>query len=130
MADLQFIPPTKRKKMTRPRAARIFLARNGICFICRKQIRGRDWFIEHPDPIAQGGSDNDSDLWPAHTKCKAKKDAKDAADKAKRDRIVTAGWQRDERPKMRGAGFRPAAPQRRASTQINKWFGWKGDTNV
>ena len=63
---LQFIPHTKRRKMTKPRAAKIFLARNGICFTCRQQIRaGQPYFIEHPVPIAQGGSDDDA-VTPLH----------------------------------------------------------------
>ena len=92
---LEFIPHTPRRKMTQPRAAKIFLARNGICVLCNQQIRqGQAWFIEHPESLALGGSDNDVDLWPAHTKCKAKKDAADAALKSERDRIVTAGLDR------------------------------------
>ena len=93
---VQFIAPTKRRKMSKARAARIFLSRNGICFNCRQQIRaGQRWFVEHPDPVAQGGSDDDADLWPSHVDCKPAKDATDAAAKAKRDRIVTASWQRE-----------------------------------
>ena len=41
------IAHTKRRKMTQPRAAKIFLARNGVCFNCRRQIAqhlpGVDW---------------------------------------------------------------------------------------
>jgi hypothetical protein len=95
---LDFIPHTKRRKMTKARAAKIFLARNGICFNCRQQIRaGQAWFIEHPEAIAQGGSDVDADLWPSHNACKAGKDAVDAAAKAKRDRLVTASWKPERR---------------------------------
>lgn len=120
---LQFVQPTKRRKMTKARATKIFVARNGICFTCRQQIRaGQAWFIEHPVPVAQGGSDDDADLWPAHTRCKAEKDATDAASKAKRDRIVTAGWDNGSKPKMRGATFKPAAPQRKASSPLTPKF--------
>jgi hypothetical protein len=95
---LDFIPHTKRRNMTKARAAKIFLARNGICFNCRQQIRaGQAWFIEHPEAIAQGGSDDDADLWPSHNACKAGKDAVDAAVKAKRDRLVTASWKPEHR---------------------------------
>lgn len=119
MADLQLIPHTKRKGMTKARAARIFLARNGVCFNCRTQIRQGDaWFIEHPDSLAQGGSDADGDLWPSHTKCKAEKDATDAANKAKRDRIVTASWDRGQTSKLQSQGFRKAPAQRSASRPI------------
>lgn len=122
MADLQLIPHTKRRGMTKARAAKIFLDRNGICFNCRQQIRqGQGWFIEHPESLAQGGSDTDADLWPSHTKCKAAKDATDAASKAKRDRMVTASWDRgstSRKPSFQSAGFRHAAPQRSASRPI------------
>ena len=122
---LQFIAATKRRKMSKARAARIFLSRNGICFNCRQQIRAAQrWFIEHPDPVAQGGSDDDADLWPSHVDCKPAKDATDAAAKAKRDRLITASLDRETvRPKIRSAGFRKATPQRRASTPHHKHIG-------
>jgi 5-methylcytosine-specific restriction protein A len=120
---LEFIPHTKRTKMNRARAARIFLARNGICFICRHQIRQGDrWYVEHPVPLAQGGSDKDEDLWPAHTACKAEKDATDAASKAKRDRLVTASWDNGGKPKLQSRGFQKAEPQRRATTALTPKF--------
>lgn len=93
MPDLTYIPHTKRRKMTQARAARIYLANNGVCVNCGVQIRvGEEWFIEHPESLAQGGSDKDEDLGPAHTRCKPAKDAADAKSKAKRDRIITKGW--------------------------------------
>lgn len=117
MPALEFIAPTKRRGMTKARAAKIFLARNGICFNCRQQIRqGDGWFIEHPESLAQGGSDDDADLWPSHTKCKAAKDAADAASKAKRDRIVTAGWADRAKPKWQSPGF-PARPKQHSATR-------------
>lgn len=127
MNSVDFIPHTKRRGMTKARAARIFLARNGICFNCQQQIRpGQAWFIEHPEPLAQGGSDDDADLWPSHTKCKAMKDAADAKSKAKRDRLVTSSWkpdeeQRSKRPsRLRGRGFPRVEPQRTATRPIRR----------
>jgi len=120
---IEFIPHTKRRKMTKARAARIFLARNGICFNCRQQIRqGQAWFIEHPEAIAQGGSDDDADLWPSHEACKSAKDAVDAKAKAKRDRLVTASWKPECRPpsRLRSRGFDKAPPQLSASRPIRK----------
>lgn len=117
MADLQLIPHTKRRAMTKARAARIFLAHNGKCCNCGQQIRqGDGWFVEHPIPLAQGGADDDTNTAPAHTKCKPAKDAKDAASKAKRDRIVTAGWDRGQKPQFRSAGF-PARPKQHSATR-------------
>ena len=121
--SLEFIPPTKRRGMTRARAARIFLDANGICCNCGLQIRqGEQWFVEHVTSLAQGGADDDKNARPAHTRCKAAKDATDAASKAKRDRLVTAGWDNGSKPKMRGAGFRHAAPQHKATSPITPKF--------
>lgn len=120
---VEFIPATKRRKMTKARAARIFLLRNGVCFTCRQQIRqGQPWFIEHPDAIAQGGSDNDADLWPAHTSCKAGKDAVDAGTKAKRDRLLTASFQPEDAPKSKwqSRGFQKREPQHSATRPIQR----------
>ncbi len=90
---LEFTPHTKRRKMDKRRAAKIFLARNGICVTCGVQIStSESWFIEHPESLALGGSDEDSELWPAHTRCKAVKDAQDAGKKAQRDRAITSSY--------------------------------------
>ena len=113
---LEFIPHTKRRGMTKARAAKIFLARNGICFTCRQQIRqGQPWFIEHPESLALGGPDDDAALWPAHTACKPEKDAVDAAAKAKRDRLVTASWDRGTPSRWQSQGFAKPVPQHRAT---------------
>lgn len=120
---LELVPHTKRKRMTKARAAKIFLARNGICFNCRQQIRqGQGWFIEHPESLAQGGSDNDDDLWPSHTACKPKKDAADAKSKAKRDRLVTASYrpEGERRPSFQSRGFPPRPKQHSATRPIRK----------
>lgn len=117
MADLQLVPHTKRRGMTKARAARIFLANNGICCNCIRQIRpGESWFIEHYVPLSQGGADDDKNARPAHTKCKAAKDAADAASKAKRDRIVTAGWDRGQTSQLRSAPF-PARQKQNSATR-------------
>lgn len=113
---LEFIPHTKRRAMTKPRAAKIFLVRNGMCILCGTQIRLSDsWYVEHVHALCLGGSDDDSELWPAHTRCKAVKDAQDAGKKAKRDTAVTKGWKpAGEAPKPKG---RPLAG--------TKASGWK-----
>lgn len=119
MPNLELIPHTKRRSMTKARAAKIFLAHNGICINCGVQIRqGDGWFIEHRIPLAQGGADDDANTGPAHTKCKAEKDATDATSKAKRDRIVTAGLKAPKRSKLQSRGFERAPKQRSASRPI------------
>lgn len=94
MKTVTYIAPTKRTAMTKARAARIFLARNGRCYLCRNQIRpGEPYEIEHPEELADGGSDRDEDLHPVHVKCHAAKTAAARAPRSKRNKLVTAGWQ-------------------------------------
>ena len=101
MKTVTHIPPTPRKAMTQPRASRIFVACNGVCYLCGNQIRaGEGWDVEHPDALALGGSDNDADLRVAHVKCHKAKTARDRAAMSKRDRLVTADW-KGRKPKSR-----------------------------
>jgi len=120
---VQFIAPTKRKKINQKEAAKLFLLHNGICCNCGHQIRsGEKWFIEHVDALILGGAEVTDNRRPSHVeKCKAKKDAADAAARSKRDRIITKDWQR-EAPKMQGPSFAAASPKRRATTPIAEKF--------
>jgi 5-methylcytosine-specific restriction protein A len=86
----RYDPPTPRSKMTRTKAARIFLAWDGRCGRCGLDIRqGEPYEIDHPLALALGGSDVESKLQPLHLRCHADKDRRAIA---KRDRIVTQGW--------------------------------------
>lgn len=87
---VEYITPSDRKPMTKQRRTRIFLSRNGECCLCHTQIRAHvdDWYIEHPEALNLGGSDDDKDLWPAHYRCKPKKDAADAALIAERNSFI------------------------------------------
>lgn len=121
---VQYLAPTRRKKISQKEAARLFLVHNGICCNCGLQIRsGERWFIEHPDALVLGGPDDvDANKRPSHVeRCKAKKDAADAGARSKRDRIVTKDWDRGEGTNTRGKGFRRAQPQRSATRPVNKW---------
>lgn len=118
---LEYVVPTKRRSMTKARATRIFLENEGRCCNCGQLIRqGEGWFIEHVESLALGGADDDTNARPAHTKCKAKKDATDAAAKAKRDRLVTASWKGKRKSKWQSRGFEKAAPQRSASRPLRR----------
>ncbi len=121
---MTLIAPTPRRKMTRPRAAKIFLREQGRCYVCSIKLRvGVDRYqIEHPDPLCLGGSDDDADLRVICNGCHKAKTKQDATDKAKRDRIVTGGWHQEPRksqwPKRPlGTGRR----QKRASSKLNKF---------
>jgi len=107
---VEYIAPTKRKKMTQARAAAIFLREQGRCYICtRKLAAGVDEYqIEHPTALSLGGSDDDADLRVVCTACHKPKTKQDAAAKAARDRTVTKGWVRpgtSQKPKIRSAPF-------------------------
>lgn len=119
---VQLLAPTKRRKMTRARAAAIFLREQGRCYCCGRKLRiGVDKYqIEHPDPLSLGGSDDDADLRVICNDCHKPKTKKDAAEKARRDRIVTEAWDRGDRPKIASRGFPKAPPQRTASTPPTK----------
>jgi 5-methylcytosine-specific restriction enzyme A len=99
MADL--IAPTKRRAMTKARAARIFLKADGRCELCGQRIAG-EYEIEHRIPLNLGGADDDENCAPVHAKCHRRKTATDKADIAKRNRVVTAGW----KGKAKGRGFK------------------------
>lgn len=125
---VQYLAPTKRKKVGQKEAARLFLLHNGICCNCGQQIRaGEKWFIEHVEALVLGGAEGtDDNRRPSHVnKCKAKKDAADAGARSKRDRIITKSWQRETPPRSRlqSAGFQKAAPQRNASRRLTKGVG-------
>jgi 5-methylcytosine-specific restriction endonuclease McrA len=101
LTDRTFIPPTRRSRMSKARAARIFLAWNGRCGWCGLQIRdGEPYEIDHPTALNLGGSDDDSKLQPIHVRCHKIKTKEDKGAVAKRNRIVTEGWA--GKPKGRG----------------------------
>lgn len=80
---------TRRSMSTRRRLA-IFQAADAICHLCGEKIDGtrERWEVEHPIPIAMGGSDDDADLRPAHVSCHARKTKADATAIAKAKRIA------------------------------------------
>ena len=93
MTALTYIAPTRRRSMTKARAARIFLAANGICHLCGAQIRdGEQWDVSHDDPLALGGADDDTNAKPAHRKCHKARTKADKGAIAKRNRIATSGY--------------------------------------
>lgn len=102
---VEYVGMGDRKKMTKARATRIFLDKKGICFMCRIQIRAHvdKWFIEHPEAVNLGGSDDDKDLWPAHYRCKPGKDKEDAGKIADRNSAITKNFTgKTSKPKSRG----------------------------
>ena len=66
---------TKRKNMTPRLRLKIWEAHKGICVLCRDKIDGvrERWVVEHLVPLALGGEDAESNMWPAHEACAIKK---------------------------------------------------------
>jgi 5-methylcytosine-specific restriction endonuclease McrA len=125
---VEYVAHTPRSKMTKAKAVKVFLAANGVCCLCGVQIRpGDGWFIEHVVPLAIGGADEGDNLKPAHNKCKASKDATDAAEKARRDRIVASGWADKPKTKWGSRGFQRAQPQRSATREIRRKSDSQGE---
>lgn len=112
---------TKRKKMTKSRALKIWEAHKGICVNCKQAIDAtrEDWFIEHIRALELGGEDTDANTGPAHMACKKDKDAADhsAAAKAKRQKQRHLGIQDPNRkripqkPKFKREGKTPLPPR-------------------
>ena len=108
---------TARQKVTKSRALRIWEQRNGICVNCNDPIDAvrEDWFIEHLIALELGGTNEDKNLGPAHTRCKKDKDAADhkAAAKAKRAKARHLGIENPNRKKI------PSPPRRRLFRQAS-----------
>jgi hypothetical protein len=123
MTPRTLIAPTKRRAMTKARAANIFLANQGRCYLCGRQIRdGEKYEIEHPDALWAGGSDDDAALKPVHVKCHAGKTKAEAAERAKRNRIVTTGFVGDTTRKRPIPGSRNSPFKKRMNGQTE----WRG----
>lgn len=111
---------TRRKKMTKARALKIWEAHKGFCVTCKLAIDAtrEDWFIEHIRALELGGADEDNNCGPAHMACKKDKDAADhsAAAEAKRRKQKHLGIkdpnrkQIPQKPKMRREGKTPLPP--------------------
>lgn len=121
--QIQYIAPTPRRAMTKPRRVKIFLSRNGECCHCHTQIRAHidEWFIEHPDAVNLGGSDDDADLWPAHVKCKPKKDAADAALIADRNSFIDKNCVDAPRKSRPLPGTKASGIRKRMNGIVEKW---------
>ena len=120
MSQLVYIAPTKRSQMTKARATRIFLSRNGKCWICGNQIRGEPYEIEHPEELADGGPDRDEDLHPVHVKCHKAKTAAARAPRSKRNNLVTAGWQSRPRKSAPMPGSRASKWKHKMNGQVER----------
>ena len=77
---------SKRRTITKAMRVRIFDRASGVCHLCKLPInatRGEKWHVEHINPLWEGGSDDESNMAPAHVDCHATKSGEEAAPRAK-----------------------------------------------
>lgn len=78
----------KRPSISKAKRARIFLAHDGICWLCKVKIGADEAYdIDHQISRELGGSDDDDNLAPAHKDCHRAKTKSDVKAIAKSNRI-------------------------------------------
>ena len=70
-----------RKGFSNKQRAAMFQEHRGICHLCKGLIKaGQAWDLDHVVPLALGGSNDASNLRPAHEKCHRGADSKTSDD--------------------------------------------------
>lgn len=78
----------KRPSISKAKRARIFLAHDGVCWLCKLKIGADEPYdIDHQVSRELGGSDEDDNLAPAHKDCHKAKTKADVKAIAKSNRI-------------------------------------------
>jgi len=78
----------KRPSIGKAKRARIFLAHDGVCWLCKAKIGADEAYdIDHQVSRELGGSDDDDNLAPAHKQCHKAKTVADVKAIAKSNRI-------------------------------------------
>ena len=107
---------TTPRNLTRRDKLRVWERDKGVCQSCKRQLTAADkWICEHVRALENGGTNDDANLAVFCEPCAAVKTPKDhaTAAKAKRQKQRSLGIRKE--PTLKGAGFTPAAPQRKAS---------------
>lgn len=75
----------KRRRLSKLQKVRIFDRAHGICHVCKLRIHvGQAWEAEHVIALADGGTDDESNMAPAHKKpCHRAKTGREATDRSK-----------------------------------------------
>lgn len=100
---------TRRRISTKARVE-LFNAHKGRCHICSQKIAvGEAWDVEHVVPLALGGSDEVSNLSPAHRACHSPKTKDDVGQiaKAKRQEARHLGAKAESRNPLPGSRRSP-----------------------
>lgn len=106
----------KRKSISKKKRAEIFLAHDGVCWLCREKITDGLYDIDHQiaREIMGEGADEDSNLAPAHKLCHREKTKDDVKAIAKSNRI-----RRQANPETRRMAKKPliSAPFQKPTTK-------------
>jgi 5-methylcytosine-specific restriction endonuclease McrA len=123
---------TVRKAIPRAIKAEVLRRSGGMCEAPGCGNVGRD--MEHRIPVALGGENTAENLWLACVPChraktsgedipriaKAKRQAGETGQTARRERAKAAGKRRLQSQKLRSGGFKKAEPQRSATRPVEK----------
>lgn len=87
--DTEDLGTTPRRKLSTRDRLKVFEAHGGVCALCGAKIDGtRDkWIVEHLRALGLGGTDDDSNMAPAHERCASAKTADDIPRIAKAKRV-------------------------------------------
>ena len=117
MTDLGTTP----RKVTPRRRLAIWERDKGRCQCCGRQLTAGDkWVLEHLRALELGGTNEDDNLAVYCEPCAGSKTKGDhsRAAKAKSQKQRSLGIRKP--PTLKGAGFKPAEPQRKASKPLDK----------
>lgn len=106
---------------------RIFERYKGVCHWSGIIIRpGDNWDVDHVKAQINGGENRESNIAPIlRGKPHKEKTRQDVAEKSRNYRKRANHFLPAPRSKIQSAGFRKAKPQRKASTPVSKWRGFK-----
>lgn len=114
---------TKRPSIGKSRRARIFLAHDGVCWLCKAKIGPEEpWDADHCIARELGGSDEDDNLAPAHKHCHKVKSKEDVRLIAKGNRLIRKNGPVELRK------VKPKIPSRPFPSSLGGWVkrAWDG----
>jgi 5-methylcytosine-specific restriction endonuclease McrA len=81
-----------RKSFSTKERAALFVEHGGLCHLCEGAIQaGQTWDVDHVIPLALGGTNDTSNLRPAHSRCHrgiGSKTSDDVKDISRADRLA------------------------------------------
>lgn len=119
MTERIWTGPTPRKNDKKLRAA-IFLGQDGKCKCCGQKLNLSEWDLDHEVELADGGSNDESNLVAKCKKCHRAKTSQSQAVRAKGKRTrdkFTGAWKSKSRPM---AGNRNSPFKKKLSGEVER----------